>query len=129
MTEFYTTVRNGRRRGWVSRYDPRACALDFPRVFEGEPGMRARAERLGERTYELTEFLTKVSWTARRPRVYAFATALAARVLRLLGGRDGMIGSLPFGGEWTRGRYFPAPASGRTFRALYAARPKRAPVR
>jgi L-lactate dehydrogenase complex protein LldE len=40
----------------------------FPEVFEGDPGMLARAERLGERTYELTEFLTKV---AHRPRVSA----------------------------------------------------------
>jgi L-lactate dehydrogenase complex protein LldE len=42
--------------------------VHFPEVFEGEPGMRARAERLGERTYELTEFLTKV---AHRPRIAA----------------------------------------------------------
>ena len=67
------------------------------------------------------------SWTARRPRLYALATAIAVRVLRLLGGRDGMIATLPFGREWTRGRYFPAPKSARTFRTLYAARPKRPP--
>jgi len=40
----------------------------FPEVFAGEPGMLARAERLGSRTYELTEFLAKV---AHRPRVSA----------------------------------------------------------
>ncbi len=67
------------------------------------------------------------SWTARRPRLYALATAIAVRFLRLLGGRDGMIATLPFGREWTRGRFFPAPKSGRTFRSLYAARPKRPP--
>jgi L-lactate dehydrogenase complex protein LldE len=32
----------------------------FPEVFENEPEMLARVKRLGERTYELTEFLTKV---------------------------------------------------------------------
>jgi len=64
------------------------------------------------------------SWTARRPRLYALATAIAVRFLRVLGGREGMIGMLPFAGEWTRGRFFPAPKSGRTFRSLYASRPK-----
>ncbi|HUL92050.1 MAG TPA: (Fe-S)-binding protein [Burkholderiales bacterium] len=42
--------------------------VHFPEVFAGEPGMRARAERLAARTYELTEFLTKV---AHRPKVSA----------------------------------------------------------
>src|SRR5690349_6127682 len=65
------------------------------------------------------------SWAAQRPRVYAIATAIAVRVLRLLGGRDGMITVLPFGREWTKGRFFPAPRSRRTFRALYAARARR----
>ncbi len=68
------------------------------------------------------------SWTARHPRLYALATAIAARLLRILGGRNGMIGILPFGREWTRGRFFPAPKSRRTFRALYAARPKPLPA-
>jgi len=42
--------------------------------------------------------------------------------LRILGGRNGMIGFLPFGREWTRGRFFPAPKSGKTFRSLYVPR-------
>jgi len=62
------------------------------------------------------------AWTARRPRLYALATALAVRFLRILGGRNGMIVALPFGREWTNGRFFPAPRSGRTFRSLYATR-------
>ena len=33
----------------------------FPEMFRYEPFMLARAERLGERTYELTEFLVKVA--------------------------------------------------------------------
>ena len=40
----------------------------FPEVFAGDPGMVARARRLGARTYEITEFLAKV---AHRPRVSA----------------------------------------------------------
>ncbi|HTQ74169.1 MAG TPA: (Fe-S)-binding protein [Burkholderiales bacterium] len=40
----------------------------FPEVFSEDAGMRARAERFGARTYELTEFLAKV---AHRPRVSA----------------------------------------------------------
>ncbi len=67
------------------------------------------------------------SWTAQHPRLYALAAAIGAFFLRLLGGRNGMISMLPFGGEWAKGRFFPAPKSWRTFRALYAARPKRSP--
>ncbi len=65
------------------------------------------------------------SWTAQHPRLYALATAIAARCLRVLGGRNGMIAMLPFGREWTQGRFFPAPRSGRTFRSLYATRVRR----
>src|SRR5258705_486141 len=42
--------------------------VHFPEVFEGDAGMLARAERLGARTYELTDFLAKV---AHRPKVSA----------------------------------------------------------
>jgi L-lactate dehydrogenase complex protein LldF len=105
-----------------------ACPVKIPlpallrglREQQVDRGLRPGTERLALRAW---------SWLAQRPRLYALATAVAARFLRLLGGRDGMIGRLPFGGGWTRGRYFPAPTSGRTFRALYAARPKRAPLR
>jgi len=40
----------------------------YPKVFRDEPFMRGRAERLGARTYELTDFLARVS---KRPRVTA----------------------------------------------------------
>ncbi len=78
-------------------------------------GLRPRSERAAIRLW---------SWTARRPRLYALATAIAVRFLRILGGRNGMIVALPFGREWTRDRFFPAPKSGRTFRSLYASRLK-----
>src|SRR5262245_40511955 len=40
----------------------------FPEVFADDPAMLARAQRLGARTFELTEFLAKV---AHRPRITA----------------------------------------------------------
>jgi len=58
---------------------------------------------------------------ARHPAVYARVTALGARALSLLGGAEKLIHYLPFGGGWTAGRDFPAPA-GHTFRELYAKR-------
>jgi L-lactate dehydrogenase complex protein LldE len=39
----------------------------FPEVFQGETEMLAKARQLGERTYELTEFLTKVATRAPAP--------------------------------------------------------------
>jgi L-lactate dehydrogenase complex protein LldF len=101
-----------------------ACPVKIPlpellrslREEQVERGLRPARERLAIRVW---------SWMAQRPRLYALATTLVARFLHLLGGRDGMIATLPFGGEWTRDRFFPAPRSWRTFRALYAARPKR----
>jgi len=39
----------------------------FPEVFKDEPFLLAKAERLGGRTYELTEFLTKVAKRAQIP--------------------------------------------------------------
>ena len=81
-----------------------------------ERGLRPWYETLGLRVW---------GWTARHPRLYALATALGVRALRMLRNRDGMIGSMPFASGWTRSRFLPAPASGRTFRALYAARAKR----
>jgi L-lactate dehydrogenase complex protein LldF len=103
-----------------------ACPVKIPlpellrtlREKQVDAGLRPWRERAGLRLW---------CWTARRPRLYALATAIAARTLRLLGGRSGMIGFLPFGREWTRRRAFPAPRSARTFRALYPARPRRPP--
>jgi len=74
--------------------------------------LKPRGERLG---------LALWAWVAERPRLYAAVTALAARVLRLLGGRAGLVRRLPFGGGWTDTRDLPAP-SGRTFRELHAQR-------
>ncbi len=63
---------------------------------------------------------------ALQPRLYALATAIAARILHWMGGRRGSIARLPFDPGWTLGRDFPAP-EGKTFRQLYA--PRRAATR
>ncbi|MGD8789009.1 MAG: LutB/LldF family L-lactate oxidation iron-sulfur protein [Burkholderiales bacterium] len=64
------------------------------------------------------------AWLASHPAVYAWATKLAARLGKLVGGKDHRLHYLPFAGrEWTRERDLPAPR-GRTFREIYAARNK-----
>jgi L-lactate dehydrogenase complex protein LldF len=78
-----------------------------------QAGLRPRWERLGLRLW---------SWLALRPSLYALATRLAARMGRRMGGERRAIARLP-GGGWTAERDFPAP-QGRTFRELYARRPR-----
>ncbi len=58
------------------------------------------------------------SFAARRPRLYALLTRIAARAAAWMGGKDKLIHSLPGLDGWTRGRDMPAP-EGRTFRELY----------
>lgn len=53
-----------------------------------------------------------------RPRLYAAFARLAARMLKHLGDRGGMIHHLPLASGWTKDRDFPAP-EGRTFREIY----------
>jgi L-lactate dehydrogenase complex protein LldF len=80
------------------------------RQFDGH--LRPWTERLGIHAW---------AWLAVRPGLYAFAMKWAARVGSWLGGRDGLIHSLPGLDGWTKGRDMPAP-SGRTFRDLYRER-------
>jgi L-lactate dehydrogenase complex protein LldF len=61
------------------------------------------------------------AWLALHPRLYAVATRVGVRGLRLLADRNGMLHELPLASGWTDERDMPAPA-GRTFRELYAAR-------
>jgi L-lactate dehydrogenase complex protein LldF len=65
------------------------------------------------------------SWFALRPALYGLVSAWGVRMLRWMGGADGMIHKLPLGGGWTDERDMPAPA-GRTFRELYRQREKAA---
>jgi L-lactate dehydrogenase complex protein LldF len=77
-----------------------------------ERGLRPKQEMRGLRLW---------AWTAQRPRLYALATRIAARYLRMQGGGARLISKMPFGvgSAWTIGRDMPAPA-GKTFRELYA---------
>ena len=74
--------------------------------------LRPRKERFGLKAW---------ASLASRPRLYAAAMSIAARMLSVLSNRRGMIARLPFGAGWSDGRDMPAP-EGRTFRALYARR-------
>jgi len=51
---------------------------------------------------------------AKRPRLYGFATAIAAWLLALTGRTNGRFSRLLFASGWTRHRDFPAP-QGTTF--------------
>jgi L-lactate dehydrogenase complex protein LldF len=79
---------------------------------EFERSLRPWSERAGIRGW---------AWLASRPKLYALATRVGARLLSWVGGKDRMIHRLPLGGGWTEGRDMPAPP-GRTFRDLYANR-------
>jgi L-lactate dehydrogenase complex protein LldF len=101
-----------------------ACEVACPvRIPLPELLRRLREQQMAQRLRPWTERLGFALWafTARRPRLYALATSVAARILRWMGGAQGRISKLPLASGWTRGRDFPAP-EGRTFRALYAAR-------
>lgn len=82
------------------------------RVRQVEQSLRPWRERVALRLW---------AWCARHPRLYAGITALAARLLKPLGGTRGWIRRLPLIHGWTDDRDFPAP-EGRTFRELYRAR-------
>lgn len=58
---------------------------------------------------------------AERPKLYQFATGLAAKALKLASGRKGRFASLPLAGGWTAGRDMPAP-QGKTFQQMWAER-------
>jgi L-lactate dehydrogenase complex protein LldF len=76
---------------------------------EFERHLTPRGQRLG---------LGAWSWLVRRPRLYQRLTGLAARALKLMGGRKGRLRSLPLAGGWTAWRDLPAP-EGRTFQQLW----------
>jgi len=105
-----------------------ACASVCPVKIPLPDLLRKLRERQVERGlrpwYEMLA-LRWWGWTALHPRLYALATAIAVRYLRTIRNSDQMIGSIPFASGWTRSRFMPAPASGKTFRQLYAARARR----
>ena len=74
-----------------------------------ERGLRPWAERTSLKLW---------SWLAQHPALYSTATRIAARCLKMMGGTEKNIHSLPLAGGWTGGRDMPAP-QGKTFRELY----------
>ena len=66
------------------------------------------------------EYLGFAIWAfmAKRPTLYRFATQMATRMLKVMGGKRRLISILPFASGWTDNRDMPAPA-GKTFRELY----------
>jgi L-lactate dehydrogenase complex protein LldF len=61
------------------------------------------------------------AFLAKRPKLYQLATRIAARLLNLMGGRDGRLSSLPLAYGWTQYRDMPVP-QGRTFQAMWKER-------
>jgi L-lactate dehydrogenase complex protein LldF len=55
---------------------------------------------------------------AKRPRLYGFATSIAARLLHMAGATRGRFSSLPLASGWTRYRDFPVP-QGSTFQSRW----------
>jgi L-lactate dehydrogenase complex protein LldF len=85
--------------------------------------MRAWREREFERHLSpasVRSGLAFWAWFARRPRLYAWATAVAALALAFVGQFRGRFHWLPLARGWTRHRDFPAP-EGRTFQAQWRA--------
>ena len=86
--------------------------------------MRSWREREFERHLQATPRrlgLALWSWFARHPAAYRGLTRVAARILKLIGGRSARIGWLPGASGWTAGRDLPAP-EGRSFQELWAAK-------
>ena len=83
--------------------------------------MRAWREREFERHLSPATVRTGLAlwgWFAKRPRLYAWATSMAAFALGVAGQFRGRFHWLPLAGGWTRHRDFPAP-QGRTFQSQW----------
>jgi L-lactate dehydrogenase complex protein LldF len=80
--------------------------------------LREKQMQRGMKSRQETFALKAWAWLALHPKIYALATGIGARVMRLIGGKENLIHTLPGAAGWTDGRDFPAP-SGRTFRELY----------
>ena len=83
--------------------------------------LREKQFERGLRPWYENAGLAMWGWLSRHPALYALATAIGARVLRRMGGRERLIHALPLAGGWTAGRDLPVP-QGKTFRELYAQR-------
>ena len=100
------------------------CAVACPVKIPLPDLMRKlREQQFDRRLRPWPERMAIAGWSfmAARPGLYALFAKVGARVGSWLGGRDGLIHSLPGIDGWTKGRDMPAPA-GRTFRELYKQR-------
>ena len=100
------------------------CAVACPVKIPLPDLMRKlREQQFDRRLRPWAERMAIAGWSfmATRPALYALFAKVAARVGSWLGGRDGLIHSLPGIDGWTKGRDMPAP-QGRTFRELYRQR-------
>ncbi len=80
--------------------------------------LRMKQLELGMKPRQETALIRIWAWLALHPKVYALATKIAVRAMRLLGGKEKLLHRLPGASGWTDGRDFPAP-QGKTFRELY----------
>ena len=80
--------------------------------------LREKQMRLGLKSRQETFMLKAWAWLALHPKIYALATRIGVRVLKLMGGKEKLIHTLPGASGWTDGRGFPAP-TGKTFHELY----------
>ena len=97
-----------------------ACAVVCPvKIPLPDLMRRLRRRQIRQQLRPLAERILMRLWlfAARRPLIYAAATAVAGRLLRLIGGRQGWICRLPGAAGWFAGRDLIAPP-GKTFRAL-----------
>lgn len=83
--------------------------------------LRERQTAQGLRPWPERAALRVWAWVAQRSGVYALATCLVTRVLRMAGGAQGRLRRLIGASGWTQGRDMSAP-EGATFRELYARR-------
>ena len=101
-----------------------ACAvacpvrIPLPDLMRRLREQQAQNHRTGSGAFSQRALMFLWSFCASRPRLYGAAAALAARMLKALGGKRKIISALPLmRGGWFAGRDLPAPR-GRTFRQM-----------
>jgi len=80
--------------------------------------LREKQMERGMKSHRETFILKAWAWLALHPGIYALATRIGVRMMRLIGGKNKLLHRLPGASGWTDGRDFPAPA-GMTFREMY----------
>ena len=101
-----------------------ACAvacpvrIPLPDLMRRLREQQVEREKTGSGAFSQKAMMALWSFCARNPKLYGLVAGLAARMLKMLGGKRGMISGLPLiKGGWFAGRDLPAPP-GRTFREM-----------